>query len=691
MYRIIPSQITLGGLHYLENMQPLEVETDASVLTAVVSIRSSGEAVASVPLRYTTVGGRVSIDLSDIIRPFFSFQMVPAGERFVRQSRMMLRVSVSFFEEETQGVSLNVVRGGAYGIEGNVEEWCRGNALTWQSRRKYVLYNQPETLTLYLKANDTISFTIHTRKGENPVKAISGQAVMVQSTGVYTFDVSPAAMSRIAAVEDGAYIAYYEVQSSGGAAMQYVLEGLKSEDERWFCWENSLGGMDTLRCYGEEILLLNSEDKTISRGDSTATYDVDAPMRWRQNTGSLSIRERIWLLDFFRSPARYCYRNGALCPIVLTESSGESQTGDNVYDYTFTYELSDRRPALDIAIIDSAESLQGLPSSGSINFPLPPQPSDFVLVAPGEGVFFAAFSENSWGVVGYNQLSAQLKGDLKVYIDRLVKDYVAWYMSQSHIQSSSAASILAPFQAQLRSLRASADVLKENPLVMSLIKTALFEADQGAQTALDNLRDCLAVHHIVNADVQDKIMLLEDALAYYSKVIYIAQKSLSEKITDQMLQQLHIVSEQNNTTALGYATEAQQAAFEASQNYTDLTAVTIDQSITATQNLSIFVRSSEGLLLQQEPSAKISVGVRFNGKDITDQVLEMNPAVNFVWRRQSKTGFHDGMTDAEWEAYAFGRHEVSFNRAYKDKLRFWLETSDADDRRIIETFKHKRI
>lgn len=691
MYRIIPSQITLGGLHYLENMQPLEVETDASVLTAVVSIRSSGEAVASVPLRYTTVGGRVSIDLSDIVRPFFSFQMVPVGERFVRQSRMMLRVSVSFFEEETQGVSLNVVRGGVSAIEGNVEEWCRGNALTWQSRRKYVLYNQPETLTLYLKANDTISFTIHTRKGENPVKAIAGQAIMVQSTGVYTFDVSPAAMSRIADVEDGAYIAYYEVQSSGGAAMQYILDGLKSEDERWFFWENSLGGMDTLRCYGEEILLLNSEDKTISRGDSTATYDVDAPMRWRQNTGSLSIRERIWLLDFFRSPARYCYRNGALCPIVLTESSGESQTGDNIYDYTFTYELSDRRPALDIAIIDSAESLQGLPFSGSINFPLPPQPSDFALVAPGEGVFFAAFSENSWGVVGYNQLSAQLKEDLKVYIDRLVKDYVAWYMSQSHIQSSSAASILAPFQAQLRSLRASADVLKENPLVMSLIKTALFEADQGAQTALDNLRDCLAVHHIVNADVQDKIMLLEDALAYYSKVIYIAQKSLSEKITDQMLQQLHIVSEQNNTTALGYATAAQQAAFEASQHQLNAATMSLSTAITHAQTLSIFLRSSEGTIFNKETTTTLSVGVRFNGGDITEQVKEMEQPVNFIWHRISKDGVHDGMTDLEWDAYALGRYEIVIRKAEKDKLRFWIEISKEDESRIIDQFKYKKI
>lgn len=184
-------------------------------------------------------------------------------------------------------------------------------------------------------------------------------------------------------------------------------------------------------------------------------------------------------------------------------------------------------------------------------------------------------------------------------------------------------------------------------------------------------------------------MLLEDALVYYSKVIYIAQKSLSDKITDQMLQQLHIVSEQNNTTALGYANDAQQAAFEASLHQLSAATMILSTAITHTQNLSVFVRSTEGLLLQSALTSTLSVGVRFNGKDITSQVLQMEPTVNFVWRRLSKTGVHDGMTDAEWDAYAFGRHEIVIKRALNDQLRFWLETSEDDDERIIEQFKHK--
>ena len=498
-------------------------------------------------------------------------------------------------------------------------------------------------------------------------------------------------MSRIADIEDGAYIAYYEVQSSGGAAMQYVLDAPKSEDERWFFWENSLGGMDTIRCYGEETLLLSSEDKTISRGDVTATYEVAAPMRWKQNTGSITIRERMWLLDFFRSPFRYCYRNGAIHPIVLVESSGESQTGDNIYDYSFTYELSDRKPSFNVAIMESAPSSLDLLTSAPINFTLPPQPSDFAIVAPGEGVFFAAFSAGAWGVVGFNQLMSALQAGLKVYLDKLVKDYVAWYLSQEHVQSSSATSILAPFQSQLKVLRASADELKKNALVASIVKTALFEADQAAQAALDALRDYLKEHHTVDADAQEKIMLLEDALTYYGRVIYIAQKSLTDKLTDQMLQQLHIVSEENNTIALGYANAAQQAAFEASQLQLSAATVTLNTAITHAQTLSIFIRSTEGTIFKQEVTTTLSIGVRFNGVDITEPVKEMEQPVNFIWHRLSKDGTHDGMTDAEWDAYALGRHEIVIRKAEKDKLRFWIEISEEDESRIIEQFKYKKI
>lgn len=686
MYRFLES-FTLSGVHYLGNLKPITVETDESTLSASVAVSTGSSPVATIPLSYTPSGGRVTIDLSDLLRPYFEFQMLEPGARLFKQERMLLDVKVRLMGENQPALFFRVIRGGISGVDDNVEEWLRKNPLSWQPRRKYVMYNQPEWLTLYLRSGDGVVYTVYTKNGgTNPISA-AGLSQQMTSTGVFTFDVSPAAVQKVINIADGDYITYYKVTTSGGVEMQYVLDSLKGEDERWFFWQNGLGGMDTARFFGEEVMLINSEDKTLSRQDETHTYDVEMPARWKQNTGSISVRERLWLLDFLRSPYRYRYQNGVLQAIIISESGSESSTSDNIYDYSFTYELSDSENFLNVGILDAPPS--SFPSVPSVDFPLPPHPSDLAPLSAGEGVFFAGFYNNVWGIIGYNQLLGSMQESLKGYIDKLIKDYTAWYLAQRGIQSSANSAILSSFSAQLKTLRASKDQIIDS--VVDVVKVALTNADREAQASLDALRAYFSEHPFAGDTAQDLIVAVEDALGRYGKVLYIAHKSLKDKLTDQMLQQLAQMGEDCNATALGYATAAQQAAFEASQNYTSLTAVTIDQSITAAQNLSIFVRSSEGLLLQQEPSAKISVGVRFNGKNITQQVLEMDPAVNFVWRRKSKTGHHDGMTDAEWEAYAFGKHEVSFNRAYKDKLRFWLETSDADDRRIIETFKHKRI
>lgn len=686
MYRFLES-FTLSGVHYLGNLKPITVETDESTLSASVTVSTGSSPVATIPLSYTPSGGRVTIDLSDLLRPYFVFQMLEPGARLVKQERMLLDVKVRLMGENQPALFFCVIRGGISGVDDNVEEWLRKNPLSWQPRRKYVMYNQPEWLTLYLRSGDVIVYTIYTNsKGATPIRA-AGLSQQTTSTGVYTINVSPAAIRKLIDIAADDYITFYKVTTTGGVEMQYVLDSAKSEEERWFFWQNSLGGMDTARFCGEEVLLINSEDKTLSHQDETHTYEVEMPARWRQNTGSISIRERVWLLDFFRSPHRYRYRHGVLQAIIITESGSESSTSDNIYDYSFTYELSDGENFLNVGILDAPPS--SFPSVPSVDFPLPPHPSDLTLLSAGEGVFFAGFHNNAWGIIGYNQLLGSLQESLKGYIDKLIKDYTAWYLAQSGIQSSANTAILSSFSAQLKTLRASKDQIIDS--VVDVVKVALTNADRDAQASLDALRAYFSEHPFAGDTAQDLIVAVEDALGRYGKVLYIAHKSLKDKLTDQMLQQLAQMGENCNATALGYATLAQQHAFSQAQAYTDMTAVTIDTAILSTQNLSIFIRSTEGLIIKQEPSTTLSVGVRFNGADITDEVLEMTPAVNFIWRRRTKTGVHDGMTDAEWEAYAVGRHEIVVNRALTDKIRFWLETSAADDSRIIEQFRYKRV
>lgn len=230
MYRLLDA-LWIAGVHYLGNLNPITVETDESVLSASVSVSDGSSVVATIPLNYTPSGGRVTIDLSDLLRPYFEFQVLAPRVRLFKQERMMLDVKVRFMGAAQPSLSFRVIRGGISGVEDNVEEWLLKNPLSWQPRRKYVMYNQPEWLTLYLRSGDVIVYTIYTNsKGATPIQA-AGLSQQMTSAGVYTINVSPAAIRKLIDIAADDYITFYKVTTTGGVEMQYVLDSAKSEEE----------------------------------------------------------------------------------------------------------------------------------------------------------------------------------------------------------------------------------------------------------------------------------------------------------------------------------------------------------------------------------------------------------------------------------------------------------------------------
>ena len=287
----------------------------------------------------------------------------------------------------------------------------------------------------------------------------------------------------------------------------------------------------------------------------------------------------------------------------------------------------------------------------------------------------------------------KLKDAIVEYESAIGKAKTAYHLSQISVSESTLSvnilqSIVTSFRNQLRVLKAKADVLV--PLLPLQAVRILDNAYIEAQLAIDDYEAFAKIG-------KDKAKELEEAcrssLAFYEKAISILHKNTIHKVSKEELASIGIIAieDQENVLAIAYANAAQQHAFNMSQLHLSQATMSIDTAITHTQNLSIFLRSSDGTLLKNEPTTKLSIGVRFNGKDITDEVLVMEHPVNFVWHRQSKDGVHDGMTDAEWGAYAMGRHEIVIKKAEKDKLKFWVETTPDEDKRIVEQFKYKRV
>ena len=72
-----------------------------------------------------------------------------------------------------------------------------------------------------------------------------------------------------------------------------------SEDEQWYLFENSLGGLDTFRATGTNNLNAEHEHKIAEFGDVREEYQVDTERKYVKNTGYLDEYFRHWLLDFF--------------------------------------------------------------------------------------------------------------------------------------------------------------------------------------------------------------------------------------------------------------------------------------------------------------------------------------------------------------------------------------------------------
>ena len=114
-----------------------------------------------------------------------------------------------------------------------------------------------------------------------------------------------------------------------------------SEDEQWYLFENSLGGLDTFRATGTNNLNAEHEHKIAGFGDVREEYQVDTERKYVKNTGYLDGYSRRWLLDFFPSRAKYIYESTAIRKIVVTESNATYVSNELPSSYTFTWQLAE--------------------------------------------------------------------------------------------------------------------------------------------------------------------------------------------------------------------------------------------------------------------------------------------------------------------------------------------------------------
>lgn len=395
------------ALSMVGSMNTFEIFS-TSKADVVFALRYKGSSVNIVQHTYTPNDQyRISLSLKDIILPLLSFEVKDSSEPYVQPSIMKSFVATLYevgSEDSKKDFTFSVIRAGVDRLSDSATNFLKNNFLTWQPQVKAVTYYSPEFLTYYATATSVMKCKAYMWNGtayeEKEVELMNH----MNAGTVYTVPVQYAIIAK--KIGGSIQPSYYDiwVEQDGKRVtyvQRYYASDMKSEEEEWFLFENSLGGVDCFRAYGNSENTAEHTHNVAEIEEDSEEYRVDTTRKFKKNTGFLDKKERLWMLDFFPSLGKYVYHGNSLRKITVTESDVNYEAKELPSNYTFTYKYSDARPYLNLTRSDASDFKQmdiHLPEIG--NFTIAPRLVEFPRQPLSGGVLFPVqepYSE-TWGV-----------------------------------------------------------------------------------------------------------------------------------------------------------------------------------------------------------------------------------------------------------------------------------------------------
>lgn len=361
-----PDPISLTG-----NMKELVIQSEKPV--GIILTGPGGKTLEET--YYPGNGNLMHIGLREVIEADLSFTL-PSSDVFI-QPRLSGSYKLSYNSLTGSGeIQFTAIRAGKLNLTESASSFLTGNFLTWQPNCKPVVYYSPEWLTYFAPVACYARLKAYWEDGTNTIV----QAAQFSMNSCITLNMQYAV---IVGKFNGKRPMYYDVwiEDTTGKRLSYVQRYIASErlgeNEQWYLFENSLGGLDSLRAYGSIQDVPEYTHNLSERGNESEEYYVDVNRLHTRNTGYLTPDEARWLQDLFPARRKYMYAISGLLPIVLTESEGHTDSTELPSSYTFTYRLADTRPYLDIQRrTDLPENLK-IPIPTGETFFLPPRLAEF--------------------------------------------------------------------------------------------------------------------------------------------------------------------------------------------------------------------------------------------------------------------------------------------------------------------------
>ena len=300
---------------------------------------------------------RIEVDMENIITPLLSFQLQDSTTPY-RQKNIARIFTVEITEDKSNNIescTFTALRAGIDSFADTATNWLKVNFLTWQPTMKPVTYYTPEFLTYYAVEDCVVKCRAYIdNNGEYEPYDLT--LANLSSASCWTIPLQ----YGIIAGKLNKLPSYYDVwvEDNSGTRFTYIQRyyatDIRNEQEQWVLFENSLGGIDTFRAYGNAENTAKHTHNIVEIENDAEEYRVDTAREFKKNTGFLSDQERKWLLDFFPSLGKYLYIGNHVRRIVVMESEVSWQEKELPSSYTFTYKYADARPYLNLKRIEQA-------------------------------------------------------------------------------------------------------------------------------------------------------------------------------------------------------------------------------------------------------------------------------------------------------------------------------------------------
>ena len=406
-FKMIQVLLYPDALSMVGSMNAFEIFS-TSKADVVFALRYKGSSANIVQHTYTPNDkNRITLSVKDIILPLLSFEVKDSSEPYA-QPNIMKSFVATLYEVGSEGskkeFTFSVIRAGVDRLSDSATNFLKNNFLTWQPQVKAVTYYSPEFLTYYATATSVMKCKAYMWNGTAYEEKEVVLMNHMNAGTVYTVPVQYAIIAK--KIGGSIQPSYYDiwVEQDGKRVtyvQRYYASDMKSEEEEWFLFENSLGGVDCFRAYGNSENTAEHTHNVAEIEEDSEEYRVDTTRKFKKNTGFLDKKERLWMLDFFPSLGKYVYHGNSLRKITVTESDVNYEAKELPSNYTFTYKYSDARPYLNLTRSDASDFKQmdiHLPEIG--NFTIAPRLVEFPRQLLSGGVLFPVqepYSEK-WGV-----------------------------------------------------------------------------------------------------------------------------------------------------------------------------------------------------------------------------------------------------------------------------------------------------